>query len=128
MAGTLQPGQRRSVSVADLLTGDQPANENLAPTVGGWATVDDLFANGDSVAAEETTAATRIALDADAIVLQPATGAIGGVTNKLPKQAQVAEQGTVLPAKSQQELDLLDDLFTNEIAKGDILLFPFTGR
>jgi hypothetical protein len=49
-------------------------------------------------------------------------------TNKLPKQAQVAEQGTVIPVKSQQELDLLDDLFTDEIAKGDILLFPFSDR
>ncbi|MEN9557275.1 MAG: Matrixin, partial [Planctomycetota bacterium] len=128
MAGTLQPGQRRSVSVADLLTGDQPIHENAAPAVGGRAAIDDLCANGDSAAAEETTAATRIALDADAIVLQPAMGTRGQATNKLPKQAQVAEQGTVIPVKSQQELDLLDDLFTNEIAKGDILLFPSTDR
>jgi hypothetical protein len=55
-------------------------------------------------------------------------GTQGQATNKLPKQARVAGQGTVIPMKSQQELDLLDDLFTDEIAKGDILLFPSTDR
>jgi hypothetical protein len=128
MAGTLQPGQRRSVSVADLLTGDQPMPNDVAPAVGGWAPVDDLFAESDSAAAGESTAATRIALDTEAIVLQPAMGTQGQATNKLPKQARVAGQGTVIPMKSQQELDLLDDLFTDEIAKGDILLFPFSDR
>ena len=128
MAGTLQPGQRRSVSVADLLTGDQPINENVATTVDRWTPVGDLFAVSDSATAEETTAATRIALDADAIVLQPAMGTRDHATNKSPKLTQVAGQGTVIPVKSQQELDLLDDLFTSEIAKGDILLFPFSGR
>jgi hypothetical protein len=119
MAGTLQPGQRRSVSVADLLTGDQPMPNDVAPAVGGWATVDNLVAESDSTAAEETTAATRIASSGELTSTGRRVSTTRGqqIVGTQPRIMATGQGRTeAVPSKTRQELDLLDDLFTDAIS------------
>jgi hypothetical protein len=111
MAGTLQPGQRRAVSSADLLSGGAGVGTGTGFTVGNSVDPMDLtdWADGN-----ETTLPGSAVPEVQE--LHAAVSPVKVVT-KQQRPVLLPGQGSVLsvPAKTQDELDLLDDLFANAI-------------
>jgi hypothetical protein len=111
MAGTLQPGQRRSVSSADLLSGGAGVGTGTGVAVGNSADRLDLTTWTDD---DETTLPGSAVPEVQE--LHAAVSPVKLVT-KQQRPGVLPGQGGVLsvPAKKQDELDLLDDLFANAI-------------
>ena len=113
MAGTLQPGQRRSVSSADLLSGGAVVGTatGAEAIVGNSADRLDLTAWTDG---DETSLVDSALPEIPEL---PAVASPVKLVSKQQRPGLLPGQGGVLsvPAKKQDELDLLDDLFANAI-------------
>jgi len=106
MAGTLQPGQRRSVSSADLLT--------EAAVVGGNVAIGN---NGDRIDLTNWTDGDETTQLGNAVPEVQAVVSPVKLVTKKERTGMLPDRGSVLavPAKKHDELDLLDDLFANAI-------------
>ena len=113
MAGTLQPGQRRGVSSADLLSGGAV----VGTATGAGVTVGN---SGDRIDLTDWTDSDETSLVGNAVPEIPELPAAVSPVKLVSKQQRpglLPGQGSVLsvPAKKQHDLDLLDDLFANSI-------------
>jgi hypothetical protein len=113
MAGTLQPGQRRSVSSADLLSGGAV----VGTATGAEAIVGNSADRLDLTAWTDGNETSLVDNAVPEIPELPAVASPVKLVSKQQRPGLLPGQGSVLsvPAKKQDELDLLDDLFANAI-------------
>jgi hypothetical protein len=113
MAGTLQPGQRRAVSSADLLSGGAGVGTETGTGVSVGTSADqiDLTAWTDS---GDTALVSHAVPETSEL---PAMATHVKLVSKQHRPGLLPGQGSILsvPAKKQDELDLLDDLFADAI-------------